>query len=402
MANDGLMSIAANPELSLVEKFLLGGLVGAQEQQAKTYAAEEKYINERSDAIADKVKKQKAKEGAVIAEQKKLLTDIYLYAPNIDSRVARDMALRGRSTVDRFIDVVKADKKQAAKTGKAGNIGSYALKDGTQIKFDQTIYMQPETPQDVAAQARTMLAPASARPEMVQDTSFGQAVAQFFGAPRSRSELRQLAQQRAFNLAGYGSDLDMGDLDARALYYSAGGTPELQQPTGSLQLEAQEPLPVQPVAQAAEAFEGLKNDIIRDVERPERESADGTIIRKFPNGAAFLNVLDRLADPKGLVIQGTRVLQGSLAQDIKQDLFQLVGQNKQDEFLNKYLDPDNGLLRGLIPESTKDALSQQGKEVAATDHPFFPIFKNMINRFSVPLSIRKRADAEIAGFAGSR
>ena len=116
MANDGLMSIAANPELSLAEKFLLGGLVGAQEQQAKTYAAEEKYIIEKSDAIADKVKKQKAKEGAVIAEQKKLLTDIYLYAPNIDSRVARDMALRGRSTVDRFIDVVKADKKQAAKT----------------------------------------------------------------------------------------------------------------------------------------------------------------------------------------------------------------------------------------------------------------------------------------------
>ena len=96
------------------------------------------------------------------------------------------------------------------------------------------------------------------------------------------------------------------------------------------------------------------------------------------------------------------MLQGSLAQDIKQDLFQLVGQNKQDEFINKYLDPDNGLLRNLIPQSTKDALSEQGKEVAATDHPFFPIFKNMINRFSVPLSIRKRADAEIAGFAGSR
>ena len=41
MANDGLMSIATNPELSTIEKFLLGGLVGAQETQKQTYKREQ-------------------------------------------------------------------------------------------------------------------------------------------------------------------------------------------------------------------------------------------------------------------------------------------------------------------------------------------------------------------------
>ena len=354
MANDGLMSIATNPELSTIEKFLLGGLVGAQETQKQTYKREQEMTDAAMKQATDRITKAKAKEKEISTKHKGLFSKIYTAAGNTPAEVAKTLVTQGPDAVDKFVKMAEADFKQSRLSGTLKGVGKFVTAKGETINLGPDIYRTPESAPDVARLSASLIsAPTGKLPRTVSQTTFGEAVGQFFGMPRDRGELRRIAQERAASLTGYGSDIPMDEVDARSLYYAAGGEPKVREQTGTVSLRepfAKDPDVVRPAAESFQIWEMAARD--EAGKKPVFDKKDKPILSQEQINASkkLISVLDKYDNipPGGLIHPptGKVVLTKSLRDTIIEDLYTLIGQGEATAFRNKY----RTFLAGQSPE----------------------------------------------------
>jgi len=400
MANDGLMSIATNPELSTIEKFLLGGLVGAQETQKQTYKREQELTDAAMKQATDRITKAKAKEKEISTKHKGLFSRIYAAAGSTPAEVAKTLVAQGPDAVDEFVKMTKKDYEQSRATNRLKGVGQFVTAKGETIKLGPEIYNTPESAPDVARLSASLIsAPTGKLPRTVSQTTFGEAVGQFFGMPRDRGELRRIAQERAASLTGYGSDIPMDEVDARSLYYAAGGEPKVRQQTGMVNLVepfALKPADVLPAQEVELEWElGLRETARDKPEDTGRRDEQGEKIYapgKSPFDIAAAQKIAKLIDdhmsppPGGYVDdKGVVVLQGSLQDEIVNDIRTLIGQGNKTAFVQKYM-----RLFSKIPMPPKERIALNN------------YFDNLAVRYASRLSLNERFQMEYGAARAGR
>jgi len=231
MANGGGLMAIAESDMSPLEKFALGFLSGAAENQRKRYKEEADFIREKAVKIAENVDKQRAllaDEKKTVSNQIKQITDV---APGLDKSVIKTILAGGKDSVENFVKDARADRKMYANNPLLlGKFLRVANDKGELVPMDASIYDKGDIKankltNELFKKAQRVNRPQTQAARDMDD--FGNAVASFFGAPSDPRTLLNQAREQAIDTLGYDSALSGDEMDARAAaieFFATGGT----------------------------------------------------------------------------------------------------------------------------------------------------------------------------------
>jgi len=228
MANgDGLMAIA-RADLDPLEKFALGFLSSAEQNQRKRYAEEAKFVREKTAQIKDRVDKQTALYAGMKAETKTQIDELRSVAPGLSDNAILGILRGGKDNVKRALNDMRKDREvNAADMSRAGR-SIYIELDGELRQAGPEIYQKRDGVMAAEKLARRMFrAPGRVDTPQQQENDFASAVASFFGAPTDTASLVNQARKNALDVRGYGtgvSGTDMGAASGIQEFFAAGGS----------------------------------------------------------------------------------------------------------------------------------------------------------------------------------
>ena len=266
MANGGgLMSIAASENLNPLEKFALGFLGTAEQNQRKRYEEEAKFVREKTSQIQERVTKQRGLYSGLKAKKQQQITELRSVMPGLSDATVSSIVRSGDDTVQRLVKAAMEDQKVNAGKANLGKFLKIPDAQGNMIEGDASIYQKREGTAADKLVSRMFRKPKRQAIEK-RNQDFGQSVASFFGAATPASDLLRDAQIRAMDLSGYDSSLSGDAMDARMgldQYFAAGGTAEaLQRKTGGLTFAFGTPAKQADTSIAQEVVQTTRQDLM--------------------------------------------------------------------------------------------------------------------------------------------
>tara|TARA_A100000172_G_scaffold34640_1_gene20984 strand:+ start:1441 stop:2616 length:1176 start_codon:yes stop_codon:yes gene_type:complete len=237
MANgDGLMSIAMAENLDPLEKFALGFLSAAEQNQRKRYAEEAKFVREKTAQIKERITKQRGLYGGMKEKKRGQISQLRAVMPGLSDEVMSTILRSDDETIENLIKDARKDFAQNKNSGREGKFLSFSDANGQLFTGDPTIYDPRRKGSPIDELVNKQFRRARAQQRESQEQDFGQAVASFFGAATPTRELINIARDQAMDLRGYSSGLSGDAMDARQAmdqFFAAGGTASQLQRKGS-------------------------------------------------------------------------------------------------------------------------------------------------------------------------
>lgn len=241
MANGGgLMSIAASENLNPLEKFALGFLGTAEQNQRKRYEEEAKFVREKTSQIQERVTKQRGLYSGLKAKKQQQIKNVRAIMPGLSDRVLGGILRNSDETIEQLIKDARADLTQNRGTERLGKFLRFNL-DGETVAGDATIFDPARKGSSASALASKQFETRFKQQREQQKQDLGQVISSFFGAATPTRELMNVARDQAMDLRGYSSGLSGDSMDARQAmdeFFALGGTAsELQRKASDVSVQ---------------------------------------------------------------------------------------------------------------------------------------------------------------------
>ena len=141
MANgDGLMSIAMAENLDPLEKFALGFLSAAEQNQRKRYAEEAKFVREKTAQINERITKQRGLYAGMKEKKRGQISQLRAVMPGLSDEVVSTILRSDDETIENLIKDARKDFAQNRGSGREGKFLSFSDANGELFTGDPTIY----------------------------------------------------------------------------------------------------------------------------------------------------------------------------------------------------------------------------------------------------------------------
>lgn len=349
MANGGgLMSIAASENLNPLEKFALGFLGTAEQNQRKRYEEEAKFVREKTATIKDRIQQQSTLFNGMKADTKAQIEALLAVAPGLGQSSILGILRGGKDNVEQALKDMRKDKAvNQADMSKAGRNVLIEV-DGEMRPAGPGIYAPRSKSIDTAELAGRLYRRPSRQPSPEQEeTDFAQLVASFFGAPTDTESLMNQARKNALDVRGYGTGIQGGGMD-RAIglqeFFASGGTAsQLEQSSPGITVQTMQPEKPAEIDTARQAIGTYAAGLKKDADQlPKQLKLLKPLDDKIKAGTATKSEVQSAIDLKTEILKNERaslVLNKIISNQTKflDDFSQgLTSIPRTEDFLEKY------------------------------------------------------------------